>query len=79
MVLTSAKECKPEQNCGLKCCTIPKDDVFCRASCLGLSCELDVECDGDCCVNSKCTNCLLKRLNWPFKFNLKDTRRAEYE
>jgi hypothetical protein len=60
--LASAKECTPGQNCGLKCCTTPKGDVLCRARCLGLSCELDVHCDGDCCVNSKCTSCLFKRL-----------------
>mgnify|MGYP002804117351 CR=1 FL=1 len=62
MVLTCGKECKPEQNCELKCCTIPKGDVFCRASCLGLSCELDVDCDGDCCVKSTCSSCLFKRI-----------------
>ena len=60
MVLACAK-CKPEQNCELKCCTIPKGDVLCRARCLRLSCELDADCDGDCCVNSTCSSCLLKR------------------
>ena len=65
MILSRAKECKPGQNCGLKCCSVPKGDVLCRTRCLGLSCELDVDCDGDCCVNSKCTSCLLKRLVIP--------------
>ena len=58
---TAAKECKPGQGCKLRCCTLSVDDVQCRERCLGLSCELDVHCDGDCCVNSTCTSCLLKR------------------
>jgi hypothetical protein len=61
--MASAKECTPvHENCGLKCCTTSEGDVLCRASCLGLSCEVDTHCDGDCCVNSKCTSCLFKRL-----------------
>ena len=73
IVLTSAKECNPGQNCELKCCTIPEGDVLCRARCLGLSCELDAHCDGDCCVETKCTNCPSKRLvivNAPTIFSL---------
>ena len=61
VLLTSAKECKSGQNCELRCCTLPGADVLCRERCLGLSCELDVHCDGDCCVNSTCSSCLLKR------------------
>jgi hypothetical protein len=61
--LAGAKECTSgHENCDLKCCSTPKGDVLCRASCLGLSCEIDAHCDGDCCVNSKCTSCLFKRL-----------------
>jgi hypothetical protein len=60
--LAEAKECKPGLNCDLKCCTTSEGDVQCRARCLGLSCELDAHCDGDCCVNSTCTSCLVKRL-----------------
>ncbi|CAB4040795.1 Hypothetical predicted protein [Paramuricea clavata] len=63
VLLASAKECKSGQNCELRCCTIPAGDVLCRERCLGLSCELDVHCDGDCCVNSICSSCLLKRLS----------------
>ena len=63
VVLACAKECKPGQNCELKCCTIPEGDVLCRARCLGLSCKLDPDCDGDCCVNSTCSNCLFERLD----------------
>ncbi len=62
VVLASAKECEPGQNCELKCCTIPEGDVVCRKRCLGLSCKVDAHCDGDCCVNSTCSSCLLKRL-----------------
>ena len=61
VVLAKTKECIHGQNCELRCCTISVDDVQCRERCLGLSCELDVHCDGDCCVNSTCTSCLLKR------------------
>jgi hypothetical protein len=62
VLLASAKECNSGQNCELRCCTlIPGADVLCRERCLGLSCELDVHCDGDCSVNSTCSNCLLKR------------------
>ena len=62
VVLACAKECRPGQDCGLKCCTVPEGDVLCRARCLGLSCELDADCDGGCCVNSKCSSCLPKSL-----------------
>ncbi len=30
VVLASAKECEPGQNCELKCCTTPEGDVVCR-------------------------------------------------
>ncbi|CAB3996251.1 Hypothetical predicted protein [Paramuricea clavata] len=65
VLLASAKECKSGQNCELRCCTIPAGDVICRERCLGLSCELDVHCDGDCCVNSTCSSCLLKSSTRP--------------
>ena len=71
VLLASAKECKSGQNCELRCCTLPGADVLCRERCLGLSCELDVHCDGDCCVNSTCSSCLLKRFVnvWLLKFS----------
>ena len=62
VVLASAKECKPGQNCEFKCCSIPEGDLLCRKRCLGLSCEVDTHCGVDCCVNSTCSSCLLKRL-----------------
>ena len=70
MVLARTKECKPGQYCESRCCTLPGGDVQCRERCLGSSCELDGHCDGDCCVNSICTSCLLKRfVNVSFVLN----------
>ena len=77
MVLARTRECKPGQECELRCCTLPGGDAQCRERCLGLSCELDGHCDGDCCVNSTCTSCLLRRFVTGQIFSILDAARVK--